>query len=157
MLNLLLSRYHEIKGDSAASGPHMKGGSAETSGCEPFVFPHLPSPPVAKLISTALTVSKDEDWAMAASRLLKVAGTEANQAEVNALVQRIDLDELVRQADLGAILAESSGGLASEALDGARSEAAGIDQAIDRWVWRLLRRRPRPVAPPALADPRTQP
>jgi len=89
MLNLLINRYHEIKGDSAVSGPQMKGASAENSGCEPFVFPHLPSPPVAKLISTALTVSKDEDWALAASRLLRVAGNEANQAEVNALVQRL--------------------------------------------------------------------
>jgi hypothetical protein len=91
--------------------------------------------------------------------LLRQLDVEAllDRVDVNALVQRIDVDVLVQQTDLGAILAGSSGGLASEALDAARSQAVGIDQFIDRWVWRLLRRRPRPFTPLALADPRTQP
>jgi H2-forming N5,N10-methylenetetrahydromethanopterin dehydrogenase-like enzyme len=82
-----------------------------------------------------------------------------DRVDVNALVQRIDLDALVERTDLGAILAGSSGGIASEALDAARSQVVGLDQFIDRWVWRLLRprRRPRPVVPPALRGSRPQP
>lgn len=71
------------------------------------------------------------------------------RVDVNELVARIDTDALVRQTDLGAILARSSGGVASEMLDAARSQAVGLDQFIDRWVARLLRRRrPAPLAPP---------
>jgi hypothetical protein len=61
------------------------------------------------------------------------------------------MDVLVEQTDLGAVIARSSGGVASEALDAARSQAVGLDQFIDRWVQRLLRRKhPGPLAPPAL-------
>ena len=82
MLNLLLSRYHQIKGDSSAGEAHPKREGTEYGHCEPLIFPHLPSPPVAKIISTALTVHKDEDWAQAATRLLTIAGIETNQVEV---------------------------------------------------------------------------
>ena len=75
------------------------------------------------------------------------------QVDVNALLSRIDMDALVEQTDLGAVIARSSGGVASEALDAARSQAVGLDQAIDRRVQRALRRkRPAPVAPRALLD-----
>jgi hypothetical protein len=58
------------------------------------------------------------------------------------------MDELVEHTDLGAIIARSSGGMASEALDAARSQAVGLDQFINRWVGRLLRRRhPGPPGP----------
>jgi hypothetical protein len=61
------------------------------------------------------------------------------------------MDALVEETDLGAIIAKSSGGMASEALDLVRSQAVGLDQFIDRWVRRLLRRKhPGPSAPPAL-------
>ena len=47
----------------------------------------------------------------------------------------------------------ASGGLATDALDEVRSQAVGLDQFIDRWVARLLRRQDRgPLAPPALLD-----
>lgn len=81
-----------------------------------------------------------------------------NRVDVNALVQRIDMETLVEQTDLGAILARSSGGMASEALDAARSQAVGLDQFADRWAWRLLRPRrgPRPLAPSARPDGRAE-
>ncbi len=70
------------------------------------------------------------------------------RVDVNDLVQRIDMDGLVEKTDLGAVIARSSGGVAIEALDSARSQAVGMDQFIDRWVQRALhRRRPAPVAP----------
>ena len=70
------------------------------------------------------------------------------RVDVNDLVQRLDVDGLVEKTDLGAVIARSSGGVASEALDSARSQAVGMDQFVDRWVQRVLRRRrPGPVAP----------
>lgn len=70
------------------------------------------------------------------------------RVDVNDLVQRLDIDELVEQTDIGAVIARSSGGVATEALDAARSQAVGMDQFIDRWVQRALRRdHPGPVAP----------
>ncbi len=80
-------------------------------------------------------------------------GALLDRVDVNDLVGRIDMDALVEETDLGAIIAKSSGGAASEALDAARSSAVGLDQFIDRWVGRLLRRKhPAPLAPPALLD-----
>ena len=61
------------------------------------------------------------------------------------------MDALVEQTDLGAVIARSSGGMASEGLDAIRSQAVGLDQFVDRWVQRLLRRKqPGPSAPPAV-------
>ena len=81
-------------------------------------------------------------------------GAVVDRVDINEVVGRIDMDALVEETDLGAVIARSSGGVASEALDAARSQAVGLDQFIDRWVQRLLRRKhPGPLAPPAmLAD-----
>jgi len=76
-----------------------------------------------------------------------------DRIDVNALLERVDVDALVEQTDLGAVIARSTGGVASEALDAARSQAVGLDQTIDRWVQRALRRKqPAPSAPRALLD-----
>jgi uncharacterized RDD family membrane protein YckC len=64
-----------------------------------------------------------------------------DRVDVNDLVRRIDMDALVRETDLGAVIARSSGGMASEALDAVRSRAVGLDEFIGRWVTRLLRRK----------------
>jgi hypothetical protein len=81
-----------------------------------------------------------------------------DRVDVNDLVQRIDMDALVEETDLGAVIARSSGGVASEALDAARSQAVGLDQFIDRWVGRLLRRKhPGPPAPAAMLAARAEP
>jgi predicted RNA-binding Zn ribbon-like protein len=80
-------------------------------------------------------------------------GALLDRIDLNALLSRIDMDALVEQTDLGAVIARSSGGAATEVLDAARSEAVGLDQFIDRWVQRAMRRKqPTPVAPRALLD-----
>lgn len=71
---------------------------------------------------------------------------------------RVDVDSLVEQTDLGAVIAGASGGLATDALDEVRSQAVGLDQFIDRWVARLLRRKNSgPLAPPGLLDAEATP
>jgi hypothetical protein len=81
-----------------------------------------------------------------------------DRVDVNDLVRRVDMDALVAQTDVGAIIARSSGGAASEALDAVRSQAVGLDQFIDRWVQRGLRRKhPAPPGPPALLSDRPGP
>jgi hypothetical protein len=76
-----------------------------------------------------------------------------DRIDVNALLQRIDVDALVEETDLGAVIARSTGGVATEALDAARSQAVGLDRSIDRLVQRALRRKqPAPSAPRDLLD-----
>ena len=48
--------------------------------------------------------------------------------------------------------------MGTEALDAVRSQAVGLDQFVDRWVQRLLRRKePAPLAPPALLPAQAEP
>src|ERR1022692_3695239 len=73
--------------------------------------------------------------------------------DVSALIDQVDINEILKRVDVGAIIARSSGGVASEALDAARSQAVGLDGLIDRWVQRALRRKhPAPSMPPALLE-----
>jgi hypothetical protein len=81
-----------------------------------------------------------------------------DRVDINDVVARIDMERLVEQTDLGAIIARSTGGLTTQALDTMRSGAVGLDRRIDRWVTRLLRRKePGPLAPPALLGLDAQP
>jgi hypothetical protein len=74
-----------------------------------------------------------------------------DRVDVNDLVRQVDMDALVQDTDLGAVMARSTGGMASDVLDAVRSQAVGLDQFVDRWVRRLLRRgEPGPAVPPAL-------
>ena len=74
-----------------------------------------------------------------------------DRIDINDVVARIDMDRLVEQTDLGAIIARSTGGLATRGLDTMRSGVVGLDRRIDHWVIRLLRRKDQgPLAPPAL-------
>jgi hypothetical protein len=76
-----------------------------------------------------------------------------DRVDLNNVVGRIDMEKLVAKTDFGAIIARSTGGIATEALDSARGGAVGLDQRVDRWVTRLLRRKtPGPLAPPALLN-----
>lgn len=78
-----------------------------------------------------------------------------NRVEINDLLRRVDMDGLVKDTDLGAVMASSTGGVASDVLDAARSQAVRLDLLVDRWVRRVLRRKqPGPSAPPALLPPR---
>jgi uncharacterized RDD family membrane protein YckC len=64
----------------------------------------------------------------------------AERVDVNAIAQRVDIDQLAMHTDIGAMIARSSGGIASDARDVLRSQAVGLDEWIARWVARLLRR-----------------
>jgi hypothetical protein len=80
-------------------------------------------------------------------------GRLIDSVDVNDLADRIDLDQLVEQTNLGAVIAKSSAGVTTEALDAARSGAVGLDRFIDRWIGRALwRKHPRPLAPQALLN-----
>ena len=62
-----------------------------------------------------------------------------DRIDINDVVGRIGMESLVEHTDLGAIIARSTGGIATEALDSARSGAVRLDQRVNRWVARLLR------------------
>jgi hypothetical protein len=81
-----------------------------------------------------------------------------DRVDVNDLVSQVDMDALVERNERGAVIARSSGGMGTEALDALRSQAVGLDQFVDRWVQRLLRRKePAPLAPPALLPVQAEP
>ncbi len=95
----------------------------------------------------------------------------AGRLDLNAVASRLDLDRLVESLDIEAVLAridltgiaeeviaavdlpeivrQSSGVLASEAVHGVRTGGMQADDAVDRFVDRLLRRRVRPAEPTA--------
>jgi hypothetical protein len=76
------------------------------------------------------------------------------QVDLNALIQRIDVEALVAHTDFGEIIAKQSSGIAGHALDSVRSQTVSMDGAIDRGLWRLVRRNaPRPEAPVLLRGP----
>ncbi len=84
-------------------------------------------------------------------------GALLDRVDINQILGQVDMEKLVAQTDLGAIIARSTGGIATEALDTARSGAVGLDVTVDRWTTRLLRRQSQgPSAPPALLDAETQ-
>ncbi len=64
-----------------------------------------------------------------------------DRVDMNALIDRVDVEALVGQTDLGNIIARSTSGFASEALDTLRGQAVMIDQFADRMVWRMERRK----------------
>src|SRR5271165_1259230 len=81
-----------------------------------------------------------------------------DRVDINEIVARIDMERLVEHTDVGAIIARSTGGMATEALDVVRGRAVGLDRRVDRWVTRLLRRKDQgPLAPRALPGPEAQP
>jgi hypothetical protein len=72
--------------------------------------------------------------------------------DVNEVVQRVDVDAVVEETELGTIVARSTSGFASEALDAARSQTAGVDTRLSRAINRALRRKESdvPAGPPLL-------
>jgi len=79
-------------------------------------------------------------------------GRIVERIDVNEVVQRVDVDAVVEETELGTIVARSTSGFASEALDAARSQTAGVDTLVSRAVNRVLRRKEGdvPVGPPLL-------
>jgi hypothetical protein len=58
----------------------------------------------------------------------------------------------LQNTELGAVIAKSTSGVASRALDVGRAQGVGLDGFVERWVSRLLRRDPAslPLGPPRL-------
>ncbi len=83
-----------------------------------------------------------------------------SRVDVNSIVRRVDIDSLMTETELGSIIAQSTSGVASQALDSVRSQGVGLDGFISRWANRLTRRDPAelPAGPPLLVDqPRALP
>ena len=76
--------------------------------------------------------------------------------DLNALLAELDVDALMSQTELGGIIARSTSGVASEALDAVRSQGVGLDGFINRIVTRALRRdlAELPAGPPLLVNGR---
>jgi hypothetical protein len=74
--------------------------------------------------------------------------------DINELVQRLDMDALVANTELGSIIAQSTSGVASEALDAVRSQGVGMDNFIARLASRVMRRdlEELPAGPPLLIE-----
>jgi hypothetical protein len=76
------------------------------------------------------------------------------RVDINAIVERLDIEAILEHTELGSIIARSTSGVASEVLDVVRANGVTLDDALARWVNRLLRRRPGslPVGPVLLVE-----
>jgi hypothetical protein len=75
------------------------------------------------------------------------------QVDVNRLISQVDIDAVIEDTDLGGVIAMSSGHELSKAVDAVRGQAVALDDRINDWVRRLLRRKePGLAAPTALRN-----
>jgi hypothetical protein len=76
------------------------------------------------------------------NRLLERIDIDAlmSRIDVNEIVGKVDVEELVQRTELGAIIADSTSGVAQRVLDSIRAQAVGLDQVSNAIVFRLLRR-----------------
>ncbi len=75
-----------------------------------------------------------------------------NRIDINQVMEQVDLDGIVERTEIGSLVVRSTSGVATQALDGVRSRAVGVDATIARVVDRILRRDPGPPGP-GLAAP----
>ncbi len=73
-----------------------------------------------------------------------------DRVDVNRLINRVDMDAIARRADFAAVVSMSSGSMATRAADIVRGQAVALDQWIDHWVRRLLRRKGSALMSPPL-------
>jgi uncharacterized RDD family membrane protein YckC len=75
-----------------------------------------------------------------------------SRVDVEAIIDRVDVKSVTDRAGIPEIVQESTGALASSALDVFRRQIVAIDQIVSRTTYRMIRRDPteRPVAPPDL-------
>ena len=72
------------------------------------------------------------------------------KVDLNKALEGVDVSRLMERTELGPIIASASSGVASEAVDAARSAGVGLDSFVHRWVDRALRREERGALGPAL-------
>ncbi|MCJ7436824.1 MAG: hypothetical protein MUP97_03575 [Acidimicrobiia bacterium] len=72
------------------------------------------------------------------------------RVDVNAMVAKVDVEDLVQRTELGAIIADSTSGVAQRVLDSIRARAVSLDQVSNAIADRILRRdsAKTPVGPP---------
>lgn len=78
-----------------------------------------------------------------------------DRIDLNAVIDRVDVDKLIQDTEMGAIIASSTTGIASEALDAVRRQGVSLDNVVARVSNRLIRRDidELPPGPPLLVDP----
>ena len=62
------------------------------------------------------------------------------RVDVNELMAKVNVEELVQRTELGAIIADSTSGVAQRVLDSIRAQAVSLDQVSNGIVDRVLRR-----------------
>ena len=60
-----------------------------------------------------------------------------DRVDVNKLADRVDEDAVLERTELRGVLSRSSSTIASEGVDLVRSQAVGLDDFVARWVSRL--------------------
>jgi hypothetical protein len=75
---------------------------------------------------------------------------------VDDVIERVDVNEIVRRTELDALIARSTAGVATQVLDVARANLVTIDQAVQAVPARLLRAKETRV-PATPADPSNRP
>lgn len=77
-----------------------------------------------------------------------------DRIDLNAVIDRVDIDKLLQETEMGAIIASSTTGVASEALDAVRRQGVSLDNVVARLSNRLIRRDvdELPPGPPLLVD-----
>ena len=65
-----------------------------------------------------------------------------DKLDINAILARVDIDALIERTDMGSIIGAAGAGMATKAIDVARSEGVSLDFLLQRWSDRLRRRRP---------------
>ena len=63
-----------------------------------------------------------------------------DRVDINAVVDRVDIEDLVARTEIGRVIMQSTTSIATRTLDAARSTGVGLDQFMNRWVDRVLRR-----------------
>jgi hypothetical protein len=75
-----------------------------------------------------------------------------SRVDIDDIITRVDVDGIVRRTEIGTLIVQSTGGLATNALDFVRSVGVSMDSVTTRVVDRIVRGgRTRPVSPPLLA------
>jgi uncharacterized RDD family membrane protein YckC len=84
-----------------------------------------------------------------------VSGT-GGVSDVDDVIERVDVNEIVRRTELDALIARSTAGVATQVLDVARANLVTIDQAVQGVPARLLRAKETRV-PATPVDPSNRP
>lgn len=74
------------------------------------------------------------------------------RVDINQIMGQVDVEGLVEHTEIGALIAKSTGGVATEVLDAFRRQGVGLDGFVFRWAQRIRRKKLKdaPVGPPLL-------